>query len=350
MIAMNIKKSSSLSFKTHVINKKKVVYTYNQNFQKFIEAETTILLTDKNIFKYHQSLFKKYKVITINAGEKHKNQKTVDDVIKKMIEFGADRSYTIVGIGGGVITDMAGYISAIYMRGIKCMLAPTTILAMVDASIGGKNGIDVAHYKNMVGTIKQPDKIIFDFRFLKTLPQKEWINGFAEIIKHACIKSKKLFQELEKKSIAHYQNNFEELSNLIYQNAELKTNVVKRDEFEKHERMLLNFGHTLGHAVENNYQLPHGFAVAIGMVYACRLSEKLTNFNETKKIVQLIEKYALPSKLDFDSDVVFENMLKDKKKIRNNINYVLLKKIGESKIQSISKSDLKKYIKQIRYD
>jgi 3-dehydroquinate synthase len=115
-----------------------------------------------------------------------------------MIKLGADRSTILVGICGGVITDMAGYVATIYMRGIKCVLVPTTLLAMVDAAIGSKNGIDVGIFKNMVGTIRQPDQLIFDLRFLKTLPQQEWINGFAEIIKHACIKSKKLFNELNR--------------------------------------------------------------------------------------------------------------------------------------------------------
>lgn len=333
---------NTISHKTHVFNNKKVDYFYNLPFEKQVDKNNCIILTDKNIFKYHAKRFKKFNVIVIDAGEEFKNQKSIDYIIAEMIQRGADRSTTLIGIGGGVITDMTGYVAAIYMRGIKCVLVPTTLLAMVDAAIGGKNGIDVSIYKNMVGTIRQPNQLIFDVRFLKTLPQQEWINGFAEIIKHACIKNKSLFNELKKNDIVFYQKNSKQLMRLIYFNAELKTKVVKNDEFEKHDRMLLNFGHTLAHAIENTYKLPHGFAVTIGMVFACKVSEKLKSFKETNQVIELIHRYQLPSTYDFDWKLAYENLLKDKKKIKNNINYVLLSKIGKAEVYSIHKYELKK--------
>lgn len=335
------------SKKTHQFNIKKVIYQYNQPFEKHIDKTNTIVLTDNSVYNYHAARFKKYKVIIVNAGEENKNQATVDYIIKEMIKLEADRSTTLVGIGGGVITDIAGYVASVYMRGIKCVLVPTTVLGMVDAAIGGKNGIDVGSYKNMVGTIKQPHQLIFDLRFLKTLPQKEWINGFAEIIKHACIKNKALFQELEKNNLRFYQKSPSHLMELIYANVELKTKVVKKDEFEKNERMLLNFGHTLGHAIENNYQLPHGFAVAIGMAYACRISEIRNGFKQSQQVMDLIEKYHLPVKFEFDWKNAFDAILKDKKKIKNNINYILLSSIGKAKIESIEKEELKQLMQQL---
>jgi 3-dehydroquinate synthase len=332
--------------KKHTFGKKVVAYSYNKSFEKLIDKNNCVLLTDKNVFKQHESRLKKFKTIIIDAGEEYKNQQIIDFIINEMIKYGADRSSTIVGVGGGVITDIAGYVSAIYMRGIKCILVPTTILSMVDAAIGGKNGIDVGIYKNMIGTIKQPNEIIFDLRFLKTLPQQEWINGFAEIIKHACIKSKPLFLELEKNNLLYYQKNTNQLLQLIYKNAELKTSVVKKDEFEKHERMLLNFGHTLAHAIENSYRLPHGFAVAIGMVYACRISEKLKGFKQSEQVTKLIEAYQLPSNFIFDWKTAYANLLKDKKKIKNHINYVLLSSIGKAEVYPIKKEELKKIMQE----
>src|SRR5690606_852417 len=143
----------------------------------------------------------------LNAGEQFKVQQTVNEVIEQLIHFGADRQTWLVGVGGGVVTDITGYVAATYMRGIRFGFVPTSILAMVDASIGGKNGIDVGVYKNIVGTIRQPSFLLYDYQFLKTLPETEWINGFAEIIKHACIKDVRMFNELAGRSITYFQKN-----------------------------------------------------------------------------------------------------------------------------------------------
>ena len=216
------------------------------------------------------------------------------------------------------------------MRGIKFGFIPTTILAMVDASIGGKNGIDVGVYKNMVGTISQPAFILHDLIFLNTLPQTEWQNGFAEIIKHACIKDAAMFKELEANSLKKYQQKKILLCDLIQRNALIKTKVVIKDEFETGDRKLLNFGHTFGHAIENTYKLPHGYAVSIGMVVACMISESYKNFKDTNRVVELIKKYELPVHQSFDAEKVLQVMQSDKKKVKDTISYVLLKKIGNA--------------------
>jgi 3-dehydroquinate synthase len=163
------------------------------------------------------------------------------------------------------------------MRGIRFGFVPTSILAMVDASIGGKNGIDVGTYKNMVGLIRQPEFLLYDYSFLKSLPKAEWINGFAEIIKHACIKDASMFRLLEAYKLNDFQKDKTLLNKLIQRNALLKSKVVVEDEFETGDRKLLNFGHTFGHAIENTYQLPHGHAVAVGMVMACMISASYKN-------------------------------------------------------------------------
>jgi 3-dehydroquinate synthase len=206
---------------------------------------------------------------------------------------------------------------------------------MVDASIGGKNGIDVGPYKNLAGTIRQPEFLLYDSNFLRSLPNAEWVNGFAEIIKHACIKDAKLFRELEENTLRHYRNDKEALSKLIQKNAVIKSNVVMADEFEQGERKLLNFGHTWGHAIETNYSLPHGHAVAIGMVMACKISEKLNGFRSTKRVVDLLEAYGLPVEMEVDKKKIFEVLKMDKKKINTSMNYVLLNDIGKAVIKSI---------------
>jgi 3-dehydroquinate synthase len=233
------------------------------------------------------------------------------------------------------------------MRGIKFGFVPTTVLSMVDASIGGKNGIDVGVYKNMVGIIRQPSFILHDMALLKTLPQKEWENGFAEIIKHACIKDAAMFNELEKNSVAMYKANNKSMSNLVKRNALLKTKVVKHDEFEKGERRLLNFGHTLGHALENQYELLHGQAISIGMTYACHIAEQLTGFKQTERVVKVLEQYGLPTYASFNKQKVFDVLKMDKKREKKEMNYILLEKIGKGVVKTISLKQIEKIIQAL---
>lgn len=280
------------------------------------------------------------------AGEEHKQQVTVDTIISQLIQKNADRNTFIVGVGGGVVTDITGYAASIFMRGLKFGFIPTTILAMVDAAIGGKNGIDVGVYKNLVGLIKQPEFLLFDYALLKTLPHYQWINGFAEIIKHACIKDADLFAMLEAESIENFQEDKNKLAALIEKNVQIKTTVVVNDEFEKGDRKLLNFGHTLGHAIENTYQLPHGHAVSIGMMAACEISTSINNFPvaDVKKIKTLLEKYHLPTQYDFDKDKIWEVLKMDKKRDNNSMNFILLNTIGHAIIQPIAMSELENLI------
>ncbi|HKZ67226.1 MAG TPA: 3-dehydroquinate synthase family protein, partial [Chitinophagaceae bacterium] len=244
----------------------------------------------------------------------------------------------------GVITDITGYVASVYMRGLRFGFVPTSLLALVDASIGGKNGIDVGVYKNMVGVIRQPSFILHDMIFLNTLPQTEWENGFAEIIKHACIKDAAMFRQLEESSFKSYQGKKTSICELVQRNAIIKAKVVQQDEFEKNERRLLNFGHTLGHALENQYELLHGQAVSIGITYACHISEQLTGFKQTEKVVKVLEQYGLPTYASFDKQKAFEVLKMDKKRERKEMNYVLLEKIGKGVVKSIPLDQLKEII------
>jgi 3-dehydroquinate synthetase len=209
--------------------------------------------------------------------------------------------------------------------------------------------VDAGVYKNLVGLIKQPEFLLFDYSMLQTLPNEQWINGFAEIIKHACIKDANLFTVLEKYSLQDFKQNQNLLAELIENNVNIKTAVVVMDEFEQGDRKLLNFGHTIGHAIENMHELLHGHAISIGMVAACNLSEQLTglHFDEAKRIVLLLAKYHLPVDIETDYEKVFNVLKMDKKRSKNEMNFILLTKIGHAVIQPILLDTLQKQLKEI---
>jgi shikimate kinase / 3-dehydroquinate synthase len=336
--------------KSYRFSSKEVNYYFDADFSylvKLADKENTVIITDENLSRSNSRKLKGWKKIVVKSGEAFKSQATVDTIIAQLIQLDADRKTLLVGVGGGVITDLTGYAASIYMRGVRFGFVPTSLLSMVDASIGGKNGIDVGVYKNLVGLIKQPDFILFDISFLKSLPKEEWVNGFAEIIKHAAIKDSRLFTELEKNKISYYQKDKTALSRLIRRNVLIKTAIVQRDEFETGERRLLNFGHTLGHAIENLYELSHGQSVAIGMVAASLLSEQFSQFKDTARIVEALHKYGLPSTTELNAKKVFDVLKMDKKKERKSMNYILLKKIGQGIVMPIAIDQLEELIRSI---
>lgn len=312
--------------------------------KEFTDIKKTIFITDENVYAAHTKRFRNFSTIVIKAGEKYKIQRTVDSIIQQLIEMGADRQSILIGVGGGVVTDITGYVASVYMRGIKFGFIPTTILGLVDASIGGKNGIDTGLYKNMVGTIVQPSFILHDLVFLNSLPEDEWANGFAEIIKHACIKDADMFEELEQNSLKKYRSKKKLLYELLQRNALLKCHVVQKDEFEKGDRKLLNFGHTFGHAIENTLHLKHGYAISIGMMVAARISEQLCGFKDSEKLMKVLDRYELPTQAKYNRTKALALMTHDKKKTGNHVNYILLEKIGKAVIKQISFEDLAQII------
>ena len=314
---------------------------------KLVDRKNAVIITDEKVLLNHTSRFHGWNMVVLKSGEEHKTQETVDAVIDNLIETGADRQTILVGVGGGVITDITGYAASIYMRGLKFGFVPTSLLAMVDAAIGGKNGVDVGVYKNMVGTIRQPEFLMYDYSFLSTLPEEEWVNGFAEIIKHACIKDADLFKNLEKGSFKKISSSKKLVGELVERNARIKTKIVQQDEFEKGDRRLLNFGHTLAHALENLYQLPHGQAVSLGITAACEFSQALSKFKDSQRVIDVLDSYGLPTDAEFDKEKAFEILKKDKKKEKDFINYVLLEKIGKAKVVQIPMKQLKKFINQL---
>lgn len=328
-----------------------VAYAVNVTMEDMLaeyKDRRLIFITDQNVYALYKERLSNFECIIIEPGEQFKNQATVDNIIIELIKRQADKKTILVGIGGGVVTDITGYAAAIFKRGLQHVLIPTTLLAMVDAAIGGKNGVDVGTYKNMVGTIHQPLSVIFDVSFLQTLPDAEWTNGFAEIIKHACIKDAELFAFLEANDMAFFQKNINAAAALIKQNIEIKTKVVLEDEFETGNRKLLNFGHSFGHAIENAYQLSHGNAISIGMVMAATISEEINNFNsvEKERIIKLLRQYGLPVKHATDHELIWDILLADKKRENNAISFILLNSIGNAVITPIPLPRLKDIMNQ----
>lgn len=340
----------SMTTKKISFSSQTVAYYFDASFsylEQLTGKSNTVVITDEHVFNKHARKFKGWRTIVLKPGEAFKNQTTVDSIIGQLIELGADRKTFLVGVGGGVVTDITGYVAGVYMRGLSFGFIPTTILAMVDASIGGKNGVDVGVYKNMVGLIRQPSFLLYDYSFLKSLPKEEWVNGFAEIIKHACIKDAALFTLLEQNGLTSFQRNTALLDELIRKNALLKSKVVQQDEFEQGDRKLLNFGHTLGHAIENNYALPHGHAVAIGMVVAAELSAAYKKFRDTERLVKLIKQYGLPAHFNFDASKAMAVMQADKKRVKEVFQYVLLDKIGKGIVQPLTAQQIEPIVQRL---
>ncbi|MDO8553775.1 MAG: 3-dehydroquinate synthase [Candidatus Micrarchaeota archaeon] len=317
-----------------------------ERVMEYCNAKKVIIITDKNVLQLHGHTFPKCEMISIDSGEGIKTLETVEIIYERLLELEVDRSSIILGIGGGIVCDITGFVATTYLRGIRFGFVPTTLLAQVDASIGGKNGVNFKGYKNMIGAIRQPEFCLFDFELLKTLPESEMKCGFAEIAKHAAIGDASLFSYLEVnyKEILKLKKSI--IEKVIYDSLKIKADIVAKDESEKGERMKLNFGHTLGHAIEKTVGLPHGKAVSLGMVLAANISAKkgLLDKKEVERIVRLLENVGLPTKIDFDKNMVIDAMRKDKKRRGDEINMVLLKSIGNVMITKIKIDELEAMI------
>lgn len=289
------------------------------------------IITDENVYKhYRKDLPDDIDVIVKPAGEDLKKLKNIEIAAERLANLGLDRGSCLIALGGGVIGDFTGFLASVYMRGIPYIQIPTTLLSMVDSSIGGKTGVNLPNGKNLVGTFLQPITTLIDPEFLKTLPKKELLNGVAESIKHACIRDPKLFDFLKKNRQKILAKDTAILNKLITQSAAVKIAIVEKDEKEKGLRMLLNYGHTIGHAIEqaSNYKISHGEAVSIGIHQVNLLSKA----KDTEKIAELLKLYGLPTQIprDISRDKVKELIARDKKTISGKTTFVILDKIGEA--------------------
>jgi 3-dehydroquinate synthase len=297
-----------------------------------------IIITDNNVHRLYHKELAGFPVITIRLGEKNKTLQTVEYVYKKLVELEADRSTFIVGVGGGIVCDITGFAASTYLRGLRFAFVPTTLLAQVDASVGGKNGVNLNGFKNMIGVFNQPEFVICDMNVLKTLPRKEVLCGFAEIVKHALIADAGMFDFLEKNIKKAVALNCRIIEELVYRSVVIKSEVVNRDEREKGLRRILNFGHTLGHAIEKcSDTYSHGEATSIGMVAISALSVRKgwLKPEEHTRIETLMRSIGLPVRVRIPANSIEDAMRKDKKREGNTIHAVFLKGIGNANAAKI---------------
>lgn len=280
-------------------------------------------------------------IIEIESGEINKNIDTCVGVWNTLSDFNCDRKSLLINIGGGVITDLGGFVASTFKRGIAYINIPTTLLAMVDASVGGKTGVDLGALKNQIGVVSTPDMVLIDTQYLKTLPSNQMRSGLAEMLKHGLIRDENYWNKFKSLS----KLSFEDLDDLIYESILIKKGVVDIDPYETHLRKTLNFGHTLGHAIEsyflsnpNKKELLHGEAIAIGMVLASYISTQLVNLplDATEDIKAVIRNYfGLVGFEESDYQPIIELLKYDKKNHHGNIYFVLLEAIGRPKIDCL---------------
>ncbi len=318
-----------------------------ENVSKYIPTEKTIVITDTNVAKHYRNVFPECPVIEIGTGEGIKTLDTARDIYAALVDLGAQRSSFILGIGGGIVCDITGFVASTYLRGVRFGFVSTTLLSQVDASVGGKNGVNFEGYKNMVGVFSQPEFVVCDMELLKTLPEKELVNGFGEIVKHAAIGSRDMFDFIAENCEKALKLDPDAIERLVYDSVVIKAGVVNRDEKEAGERRKLNFGHTFGHAFEKTVKPSHGEAVAAGMAMAAALSVRrgLLEKEKAESLVDLIKKLNLPASFEIEPEKILDALGKDKKREGDSIHFILLEDIGQAVIQDIPIEELENFLK-----
>lgn len=317
-----------------------------QNLSRYLPDKPCVVISDKNVAMHYEDAFPGGLKIVVEPGESSKTLKTMAGIYSELMRHEVDRTSFILGIGGGIVCDLAGFVASTYLRGLPFGFVSTTLLAQVDASIGGKNGINFEGYKNMVGTIRQPDFVLCDPQMLKTLDPAEFRMGFAEAVKYGAIIRPELFEFLEKNHRAALAFDPGVLEEIISVSAGAKCEIVSGDEYETGERKKLNFGHTFAHAFEKLSSIPHGHAVSMGMVQAAKLSVRLgmTGGGTAERLEKVLAYYGLPVGYTGNCSDVFEVMKLDKKRGGDTISLILLEAIGKAVIREVPLRDLKNWI------
>jgi 3-dehydroquinate synthase len=307
-----------------------------------------VIITDDNVKRQYGNRFPEAPVFAVTPGEVSKKLEVIEHLAERLLEEGIDRSGFILAIGGGVVCDLAGFLASIYMRGVRCGYVSSSLLSQVDASTGGKNGVNLGGTKNILGTIRQPEFVICDPAMLLTLPEQEYLSGLAELIKTAVIGDKELFDLLERSYDEIINRNYNILSVLVTKSVYFKASVVSEDEKETGLRRILNFGHTFGHAVELQKSVKHGFAVASGMELATEFSfEKgFIKRSEKERIVNILNRFGLLCKHDIPSDNINRLILHDKKRTGEDINFVFTEGIGRATVKKISVGEITGFYKR----
>ncbi len=327
--------------RTYCIEKKSTTTIYFSSdknyFHELAGNRRTVIISSENIQKSYPEILHGENTIIIHDDESHKNLATVDEIVSQLLQLGIDRHSYIIGIGGGIVCDITGFVSHIYMRGIRFGLIPTTLLAMSDAAIGGKNGVNFGESKNMIGSFDNPDFIIADSSFVQTLPQEQYLSGLGEIIKYALIGNGMIINLLLNNQAKILNRDNEIISKLVEESILTKTEIVEKDPLDTSIRHILNFGHTIGHSIELMENLPHGIAVVKGMNAAVDISLKMGMLKneKAKDIKQLLTSFGYDISYSLSGKHI-ELLCHDKKKEDSQIRFVLLEDIGKPVIKKMS--------------
>jgi 3-dehydroquinate synthase len=314
-----------------------------------LPASGVFIITDSNVKRLYGASFPAGEVLETEPGEQSKTLAVAGDLCRRLLEAGADRSAFILGFGGGVVCDVAGMVASIYMRGVRHAFVSTTLLSQVDASIGGKTGVNLGNYKNIIGTFRQPEFVLCDHRMLSTLTEEEFRSGMGELVKHAVIRDRNLFFDIMAASDRIFERDPRVLGDFISRAVKIKAAVVRRDPLEKGIRRILNFGHTFGHVLETSYRIPHGVAVVQGMVIAAELSvwtgemphAELKMLEVALAGTEMMQDYELPAN-------VVSLISKDKKSEAGSLNVVLLRSVGRAVVKKMSVTELAAFVDYYR--
>ena len=316
-----------------------------------------ILFSEEQILNLHSNLILdqiknleiSIEIFKLKPGEKNKHISNLKEIFNFLVQINADRNCLIIAFGGGVVGDLAGFIASTYLRGVKYIQIPTTLLACVDSSIGGKVAVNADFGKNIIGSFYQPEFTYITTQVLKTLPIEEWQCGIAEVIKYGFLTNREFYEKIKSLNLEKIIENEKTLESIILSSVEYKIKIITEDEKESSLRKVLNLGHTTAHAIESytKYQkYSHGQAVAIGLVTCIILS--ITHLNLNKKILDefltILQNYKLPAFDNSEPEILLKHMSYDKKNYNNVINFVLLESIGKTKIMSLTKEEILKAI------
>ena len=317
--------------------------------KRVYKGKKLFIITDSNVEKYYreqmENVLKDYDFTfyILEAGEKSKTLENVAKIYKAMINSAVSRDDLVVAFGGGVTGDIAGFAAATYMRGVPFIQVPTTLLSQVDSSVGGKVGVDLEEGKNLVGAFNQPKIVLIDTAVLKTLTDRYFFDGLAEVVKYGCIYDEKLFLLLE--GLKNREEVMEHIEDILYRSCDIKREVVEEDEKEHGLRMILNFGHTVGHGLEQYYnyeKYTHGEAVALGMTEILETGERegITENGCLERTKRLLMQFNLPVEDKYNREDVIQIMKRDKKNKKGEVNFVMIEKIGKYKIVKVEENKM----------
>ncbi len=308
----------------------------------YCRSDRVVVVTDASVRRLHGAAFPSAPVVEIGEGEESKTLETVSGIYERFLELELDRTSFVLGIGGGVVCDVTGFAASTFCRGLPFGFVPTTLLAQVDASLGGKNGVNLRSYKNLVGTIRQPRFCLLDYDLLRTLPARDVRCGIAEIVKSAAVGDDILFGMLEAGPDALLALELSSVHTAISRSVAVKAAVVEEDESDQAARMKLNFGHTLGHAIEKVVGLPHGEAVSVGMVAAAGVSVGRGRLPDSaaKRLATLLTRFGLPTRIEWDEVPIIDAIGKDKKRAGGRLRMTLLDRIGHAVLEEVTVGEL----------